>query len=170
MKLVFSLTFLCVISVAFGHSAHLNKIDDEESSPRKASSYFGDIKYLYKTYQDCSAADLSTCLKLKLFTAIDRIARSNGDFKVYDGVTFVKDGETQEDESVPQSEIEIEASLPRSLDDKEQSLNTLIMDKIMSYFGSHTLKVNPRQISADKSTEFNQFMFPRRLNSHQQKT
>lgn len=141
MKLVFSVTLLCLFSVAFGHSAHLNKVYDEESQPRKASSYFGDIKYLYKTYQDCSASDLSTCLKLKLFTIIDRVARSNSDFKVYEGVTFVKDGEEQVDESAPKSEDEIEASLPRSLEDKEQSLNTLIMDKIMSYFGSHTLKV-----------------------------
>jgi hypothetical protein len=142
MKLVFSLTFLCIISVVFGHSAHLNKVDKEESQPRKASSYFGDIKYLYKTYQDCSASDLSTCLKLKLYGIMDRVARSNSDFKVYEGVSFVKDGEEQVDESSPKSEEEIEASLPRSLDDKEQTLNTLIMDKIMSYFGSHTLKVN----------------------------
>lgn len=141
MKLVCSLTFLCVLSVAFGHSAHLNKVDNDESQPRKASSYFGDIKYLYKTYQDCSAADLSTCLKLKLYTIIDRVARSNSDFKVYDGVTFVNEGDEQLDDSVPKSEIEIEASLPRSLEDKEQTLNSLIMDKIMSYFGSHTLKV-----------------------------
>lgn len=141
MNLVFSLTFLCVISVAFGHSAHLNKVDTDESQPRKASSYFGDIKYLYKTYQDCSSADLSTCLKLKLYTMIDRVARSTSDFKVYDGVTFVNEGDEPVDESVPKSEIEIEASLPRSLEDKEQTLNSLIMDKIMSYFGSHTLKV-----------------------------
>lgn len=141
MKLVYSLTFLCVISAAFGHSAHLNKVDDEESQPRKASSYFGDIKYLYKTYQDCSAADLSTCLKLKLFTVIDRVARSTSDFRVYEGVTFVRDGEEETDETAPKTESEIEASLPRSLDDKESTLNSLIMDKIMSYFGSHTLKV-----------------------------
>lgn len=141
MKLVYSLTFMCVISAAFGHSAHLNKVDDEESQPRKASSYFGDIKYLYKTYQDCSAADLSTCLKLKLFTVIDRVARSTSDFKVYEGVSFVRDGEEETDETAPKTESEIEASLPRSLDDKESSLNSLIMDKIMSYFGSHTLKV-----------------------------
>lgn len=136
MKFVFSVTFLCLISVAFGHSAHFK---EEETQPRKASSYFGDIKYLYKTYQDCSASDLSTCLKLKLYSIIDRVARSNSDFKVYDGVTFVKDGEEQVDEA-PKSEDEIEASLPRSLDDREATLNTLIMDKIMSYFGSHTLK------------------------------
>lgn len=143
MKFVFSVTFLCFVSLAFGHSVHHNKINEEESKPRKApSSYLGDIKYLYKTYQDCSAADLSTCLKLKLFKIIDRVARSNSDFKVYEGVTFVKEGEEdQVDELSPKTEEEIEASLPRSLDDKEQTLNSLIMDKIMSYFGSHTLKV-----------------------------
>lgn len=134
MKLVCSLTFLCVISVTLGHSAHVNKVNDDESQPRKASSYLGDIKYLYKTYQDCAASDLSTCLKLKLYTVIDRIARSDSDFKIYEGVTFVKDGEEEPEDSVPKSEIEIEASLPRSLDDKEQTLNSLIMDKIMSYF------------------------------------
>lgn len=140
---MYSVAFLCVISAAVAHSAHLNKVDEEETSqPRKASSYLGDIKFLYKTYQDCAAADLSTCLKLKLYTVIDRVARSTNDFKVYDGVTFVKDGEEQVDETAPKSESEVEASLPRSLEDKEQSLNTLIMDKIMSYFGSHTLKVN----------------------------
>lgn len=140
MKLVLSITFACLISAAFG--AHLNKVDEEETQPRKgSSSYLGDLKYLYKTYQDCAASDLSTCLKLRLYTIIDRVARSNSDFNVYEGVTFIKDGE-QEEETVPKSEVEIEASLPRSLDDKDQSLNTLIMDRIMSYFGSHTLKVS----------------------------
>lgn len=166
MQLVFSFTFLCVISVALAHSVHLNKVEDEESQPRKASSYFGDIKYLYKTYQDCSASDLSTCLKLKLFTVIDRVARSNSDFNVYDGVTFVKDGEEETDNSAPKTETEIEASLPRSLEDKDQTLNSLIMDKIMSYFGSHTLKVKLASIDSCLSTNSN-FL---RLNSHQQKT
>ena len=139
MKFVFSVAFLCLFSVAFGHSAHI-KADDEESQPRKASSYFGDIKFLYKTYQECSASDVSTCLKLKLYTIIDRVARSNTDFKDYNGVTFVKDGDERVDEPALKSEDEIEASLPRSLDDKESTLNSLIMDRIMSYFGSHTLK------------------------------
>lgn len=146
MKFVFSVTFLCLVSVAFSHSAHF-KADGEESQPRKASSYFGDIKYLYKTYQECSSADLSTCLKLKLYSIIDRVSRSNSDFKIYEGVTFVKDGEEQIDETSPKTEDEIEASLPRSLDDKEQTLNTMIMDRIMSYFGSHTLKARNTQLS-----------------------
>jgi hypothetical protein len=157
MKLVYSLTFLCVISAAVAYSLNA----EEETQPKKASSYFGDIKYLYKTYQDCASSDLSTCLKLKLYSVIDRVARSESDFKVYEGVTFVKDGEEQEEESVPKTEAEIEASLPRSLDDKESTLNTLIMDKIMSYFGSHTLKVKILQ-----KTDINLFVILTKMYIH----
>lgn len=127
---------LSLVSLAFGVK------NDEKETSRKASSYIGDIRYLYKMYQECASTDLSTCLKLKLFTIVDRVSRSNNDFKVYDGVSFEKGNEDAPvDESPLKTEEEIEASLPRSLDDKEQTLNSLIMDKIMSYFGSHTLKV-----------------------------
>lgn len=134
MKLIYSLTFICIVS--FAAATHR----DEENQAR---SYFGDAKYLFKTYQDCASQDLSTCLKLKLYAVIDRVARSNNDFKVYDGVTFIKEeNAADEDNATPvKSESEIEASLPRSLDDKEQTLNQMIMDKILSYFESHTLKV-----------------------------
>lgn len=144
-----TLVVFCLVSLVFGRSTQAsstNKIDDEEQQPqdesRKASSYLGDIKFLYKTYQECAAADLSTCLKLKLFTIIDRVSRSTNDFKVYEGVSFVQEGEEPVDKAPVKTEKEIEASLPRSLDDKESTLNSLIMDKIMSFFGSHTLKVN----------------------------
>lgn len=139
------IALLCVISVALVHGAHLNKVEDEDvQEGRKASSYLGDIKFFYKTYQDCASSDLSTCLKLKLYSAMDRIARSNGEFKLTEGVQFVKEGEDEsaEEPEAVKSESEIEASLPRSLDDKEQTLNSMIFDKIMSFFESHTLKVN----------------------------
>jgi hypothetical protein len=134
MKFIYSIAFLCIISVAIAHR-------DEEG--QQARSYFGDAKYLFKTYQDCASKDLSTCLKLKLYSIVDRVARSNDDFKIYDGVTFVNENASAEEETAPQkSEVEIEASLPRSLDDKEQTLNQMIFDRVLSYFDSHTLKVS----------------------------
>jgi Protein of unknown function (DUF1676) len=142
MKFIYSLTFLCIVSVAIAHS---DEDQQQHQRPRKAS-YFGDAKYLLKTYQECSSQDLSTCLKLKLFTVVDRIARSNTDIKLYDGVTFVKeenvnnDDDSEEQQQPAKSESEIEASLPRSLDDKEQTLNQMIMDKVLSFFDGHTLK------------------------------
>jgi hypothetical protein len=133
MKFIFSITFLCIISVAIARR-------DEES--QQARSYFGDAKFLFKTYQDCASQDLSTCLKLKLYTVVDRVARSNGDFKLYEGVTFVNENnQAAEETAPPKSEAEVEASLPRSLGDKEQTLNQMIMDRFLSYFDNHTLKV-----------------------------
>lgn len=136
MKFICSLAIVCIASVAMVHA------DDR--------SYLGDAKYIFKTYQECASQDLSTCLKLKLYSVIDRIARSNSDFQIYDGVVFEKEEGAAAEEEQPKSESEIEASLPRSLDDKEQTLNQMIMDKFLSYFDSHTLKVkfkkNPLQL------------------------
>lgn len=129
MKFICSVAIMCIATLALVHA-------DE------ARSYLGDAKYLLKTYQDCASQDLSTCLKLKLYTVVDRIARSTNDFQVYEGVTFEKEEGAADEPQVPaKSETEIEASLPRSLDDKEQTLNQMIMDKVLSYFDSHTLKV-----------------------------
>lgn len=132
---------LSVVSAAFGRSSKNSAENDVSESARKSSSYFGDAKYLYKTYQECLSSDLSTCLKLKLFTVMDRIARSQNEFKVYDGVSFVKEGDEPEEKTEFKSEKEIEETLPRSLEDKDKTLNSLIFDKILSFFGSHTLKV-----------------------------
>lgn len=145
MKFFASVALICAISVVCGHGAHLNKVEDDAPQGSKTASYLGEFKYLYKTYQDCAASDLSTCLKLKLYTAINRLARSNGDFKVSDSVTFVKDEEAQspaEEEEAPKTEGEIESELPRSIADKDQALNSLIFDKIVSFFENHTLKVS----------------------------
>ena len=131
MKFIYSFTIVCIASVA------IVQANDQ--------SYLGDVKSIFKTYQECASEDLSTCLKSKLYTVMDRIARSSNDFKVYEGVTFEKDeGAASEDEQ-SKTESEIEASLPRSLDDKEQTLNQMIMDKVFSFFDSHTLKVSRKK-------------------------
>jgi hypothetical protein len=102
----------------------------------------GDFKFLYKTYADCASAELSTCLKLKLFTMLDRVARSLNDVKVTEGVQFTRDPEAPVDETPAKTEKEIEAELPRSLEAKNGQLNSLLFDKVMSFFQSHTLQVS----------------------------
>lgn len=130
----------CLVSFTLATSS------DDEDKPKQnhqrgSSSYLSDIRYLYKTYSDCQTSDLSTCLKLKLFTILDRISRSVKDYKVVDGLSFERETNEPIDITPLQSENDIDASLPRSLDDKDQTLNQLIYDKVLSFFGSHTLKV-----------------------------
>lgn len=161
---------LATVSVAHSASATLpvssNSIDDsngpQQQTPR-AGSYLGEIKYLYKTYQDCASADVSTCLKMKLFTILDRVARSTKDFKLSEGVRFVRDQESAADATPLKTEAQLEAELPRSLDEKERSLNSMLFDKVLSFFQSHTLQVswaNRFTLTPFRSVRSNDVLFP----------
>lgn len=135
--------FFCLATVVLARttSTSQNAIPKEEGRASDFSSYMGDFRFLYKTYQDCAAVDLSSCLKLKLVTALDRAARTYSDVSILDGVTLVKDEATPVDSTPVKSESELEASLPRSLNEKEDTLNGLILDKIAGFFSTHTLQV-----------------------------
>jgi hypothetical protein len=107
-------------------------------------SFLGtDFRFLFRIYNDCSQRDMSSCLKMKLVTALDRASKSRSDLKVFEGVTFTRDPSAVSDTSVngnPISEAELEASLPRGLQDKEDLLDGLIMEKILAIFKSHVLQ------------------------------
>ncbi|XP_058463987.1 uncharacterized protein LOC131438168 [Malaya genurostris] len=147
------LVICCLASVSFAHSAsatqsmNSNTIDDshdpqqqQQQTPR-SGSYLGEIKYLYKTYSDCANADVSTCLKMKLYTILDRVARSLKDFKISEGVKFVRDQEVPIDSTPVKTEAQLELELPRSMNEKERSLNSMLFDKVLSFFQTHTLQV-----------------------------
>lgn len=146
--------FVCLISLTFARSTstsnnnnnNLNSIENEKEQlkPRTngISSYMSDIKYLYKTYQDCSKVDTSTCLKLKLVSSMDSAFRSMKDVSLFDGVKFVKDESASPIEDVPvKTESQLEEELPRSLEDKDKALNGLIMNRLVSFFKTHTVQV-----------------------------
>ncbi|XP_044743301.1 uncharacterized protein LOC123305596 [Chrysoperla carnea] len=133
-----------IVSARSTQNTQQNAIPDAVETPRGSSditSYMGDIRFLYKVYQECSATDLSSCLKLKLVTAIDRVARSYSSVPLFDGVNFVKDPNTIDTSAPIKNEAELEASLPRSLADREDTLNGLIFEKIIDFFQSHTLQI-----------------------------
>ena len=115
-----------------------NSIDDQ-SARSGGGGVFGDLRYVYQVYKECSGSEMSACLKLKLLAAMDRVSRSV-QLNIVDGITLVKDDPIAQDEP-PKSAEEIEANLPRALDDKEDALNSMILDKVVNFFQSHTLKL-----------------------------
>ncbi|TGZ33740.1 uncharacterized protein LOC112460266 [Temnothorax curvispinosus] len=117
-----------------------NSINEQQTARSNSNGIFGDLRYVYQVYKECSDTELSPCLKLKLLSAIDRVSRS-AQLNVADGVTLVQD-ESAANESEPEKSLqEIEASLPRALEDKEDALNGMIFDKVAKFFQSHTLKL-----------------------------
>jgi hypothetical protein len=146
-----SVTLLIAASVLGRNvdSLHDNVLLEEEpkslvENEDVPTSFLGtDFRFLLMIYNDCSQRDLSSCLKMKLVTALDRASKSRSDLKVFEGVTFARDPSAVSDESVdgkPISEAELEASLPRGLQDKEDLLDGLIMEKVLGFFRSHTLQ------------------------------
>lgn len=138
-----------LLAVASARSAETNpttnSIDGEAGrSATGNGNVFGDLRQMYQIYKECADEDLSSCLKVRLLSVIDRVSRSV-QLNVADGVTFVQDDPISEanvaSDEPPKSLQEIEASLPRSLEDKEDALNAMIFDKVVKFFQSHTLKL-----------------------------
>lgn len=117
-----------------------NAIPDERRS-QDLGLQMTDLRFVYRTYQECASTDMSACLKLKLITALDRAARNVADISLYDGVTFVKNPTAEVAASVPATENELKATLPRTMEDRDNMLNELILEKVFNFFKSHTLQV-----------------------------
>ncbi|XP_029160718.1 uncharacterized protein LOC114932598 [Nylanderia fulva] len=117
-----------------------NSINEQQTARSSGIGVLGELRYVYQVYKECAGAELSPCLKLKLLSAMDRISR-NVQLNVADGVTLVHDESTANESEPEKSLQEIEASLPRSLEDKDDALNGMIFDRIIKFFQSHTLKL-----------------------------
>ncbi|KOX80176.1 hypothetical protein WN51_08353 [Melipona quadrifasciata] len=133
-----------LLAVASARSAETNpttnSINEETARSTENNNVFGDLRQMYQIYKECADEDLSSCLKVRLLSAIDRVSRS-AQLNIADGVTFVQDDPISSADEPPKSLQEIEAGLPRALDDKEDALNTMIFDRVMKFFQSHTLKL-----------------------------
>ncbi|KAG8231807.1 hypothetical protein J437_LFUL012636 [Ladona fulva] len=134
------LACLLLASLASSASVAENEVFEgrgtDESGP---ASILGDLRFVYRLYTECDAspAGVSSCLKLKLATAVDRAVRKER-MSVLDGIEFVKSGEAET--GSPATEEELEANLPRSLSDRETALDGMILDKVLAFFQTHTLQ------------------------------
>lgn len=112
----------------------------ETARSSESSSVSGDLKFVYKVYQECAAKELATCLKMKLITAIDRASRTYNEIPLFEGVKFVRESNAIVDNEV-KSEAELETTLPRALEDRQDALDGLISNKVSNFLESHTLQV-----------------------------
>nr|CAD7204467.1 unnamed protein product [Timema douglasi] len=146
-----AIIWCCIVN---GQPVESNAVDDDE--PRdmdddSSSSFSADLAYGFRIYSECVREDLSSCLKLKLVAAMDRAARSYylEGVRVLDGVAFVHDPAASDAETSGPllDEGELEATLPRSLEDKEDTLNGLIIERVVGFFRTHSLQLEESQRS-----------------------
>lgn len=113
-------------------------------------------RYMARMIQDCEKADgVFLCLKKKAVVFFDRAARMQA-IPLMDGIEIVK---TTDEDIVPISENEIEASLPRSLEAKDNALTKMLLDRVASFASSRAIQLTfPKMTGEDLSKEVEEGM------------
>ncbi|VEN34753.1 unnamed protein product [Callosobruchus maculatus] len=106
------------------------------------------VRIALKIYDDCAKADgFSPCLKKKAITFLDRLSRMEK-LTIADGVVLARAADATKD-GLPITEEQLENTLPRSSDAKDDALNGLLMDKVSNFIGSRTVEVALPKITAE---------------------
>lgn len=99
------------------------------------------VRIAFKIYDECLRNDggFTPCLKKKAVTFFDRVLKLDT-IPLADGVNVIKSADVQ----LPliQSENELERSLPRNLEARDQQLNEMLIDRIAAFFSSRTVKLS----------------------------
>ncbi|ALC46829.1 Osi8 [Drosophila busckii] len=124
------------------------KTQHQQQQPASAPSLWKDLSLVYRIYQQCTGENMSVCLKVKLLTGLEKAFRSSRSLSLLEGIQFVSSGDEAQKRSQlpPINEQDIEAVLPRSVDAKEQVLNSMILKRVSSFLQDHTLQVSQANI------------------------
>lgn len=102
------------------------------------------MRNVMRIYEECQRSDgILPCLKKKAILFFDRAARMDS-IPLIDGVEVVK---TSEPEVPVTSEKEIEASLARNYQDKDEALSEMLWDRIASFANSRTIQLSMPKMS-----------------------
>jgi Protein of unknown function (DUF1676) len=129
---------ICAIIVLFALSA--NAADDLYNQGARA---------LLRVYDECNRAEfgVSACLKKKAINIIDRVARMDT-FSVNEGFKVVKNQNAPE--TKPISENELEMTLPRGIEARDEALTELLVDRIANFFNARTVQIQFPKLNNDE--------------------
>lgn len=122
------------------------------------SSESGNLKVFFRVLEKCGeVSDMGSCLKLKAVNLLDRALSIDAPLPVTDYLSIAKDPEVKDDivkktTNNVKSEIELEASLPKNLDEKSSTLDTMLEDRVSRFLRTRTIQFTlPADILEGKS-------------------
>lgn len=141
-------TVLCRNTASNYNSLHNDQLSDKEigNNDKNDESFLNwmDISSIYHKYKNYTSSDISVFLKLKLLSSLNSVAKGDIDFG--NGVRFVRDRNQADsnrfDEEAEFSENTIMKTLPRTIGESEDFLNTKIWKRIGKLMRSHTIQVS----------------------------
>lgn len=151
--LKYFVVFCAIASTAMcrNTATHYNSLNNDQfndkigNNVKNDESYFNwmDISSIYQKYNNYTNNDISVFLKMKLLSSIDSVVKKDFDFG--NGIRFVRDQSTDDVASENSDEFNENAilkSLPRTINEKEDILSSLIWKRIEKLLRSHTLQVS----------------------------
>lgn len=120
---------------------------------------------LLRVYDECNRAEfgMSACLKKKAITIIDRVGRMDT-FAVNEGFKIVKTPNAPEFK--PVSENELEQTLPRGLEARDEKLTELLVERIAKFFNARTIQIELPKLAKEelgRSLEEGLFVYKTKL-------
>ncbi|XP_058813160.1 uncharacterized protein LOC131677386 [Topomyia yanbarensis] len=109
------------------------------------------LRAIVRVYDECSKAEtgFSPCLKKRAITFIDRLSRVEsltlGDMKVVRNERAATGQDLK-----PLTENELEQSLPRGLEARDEALTNILLEKIAGIFSSRTIQISLPKLSSDE--------------------
>ncbi|ETN67394.1 lactoylglutathione lyase [Anopheles darlingi] len=110
------------------------------------------LRAIVRMYDECSKADsgFSPCLKKRAITFIDRLARVDtlnvGDVKIVRNERSSSGAEP----SKPLTEAELEQTLPRGLEARDEALTNMLLEKVAGIFSSRTIQMTLPKLSSEE--------------------
>lgn len=104
---------------------------------------------LLRVYDECNRAEqgMSACLKKKAINIIDRVARMDT-FAVNDGFKIVKTQNAPEFKAI--SDNELEQTLPRGLEARDEALTEVLVDRVAKFLNSRTVQIEFPKLSNEE--------------------
>lgn len=107
----------------------------------------GVARVLRRVYLECRDDDLSSCLKVQMVRAMDRVARTTRKVALAAGVTLERDADAPEPAPLREHSDDLEQSLPRSLPERERSLDKLILERFYGFLQNYSLRFKLPSVS-----------------------
>lgn len=104
---------------------------------------------LLRVYDECNKAEfgLTSCLKKKAITLIDRVARLES-LAVNEGFKIVKNQNASEMKVI--SENELEKTLPRGLEARDEALTEMLIEKVAAFVNGRTVQIEMPKMSTEE--------------------
>jgi len=111
-------------------------------APEESEPVTDGVDRVYRFLQGCGEKDMMLCIKMRALTFVDRALRRPEDIALMDGVKLVRGGDvSRELNGRALSEAELDASLPKDAEDREATVETMLVDRVARFLESHTLQL-----------------------------